>query len=84
MKQSGQVKWFNEKKGFGFIALDNGGDDVFIHYTGIAGTGHRTLQQGQKVTFQIEEKDGRYRATDVKVRDDEREKEYQQAQRTQR
>ena len=49
---TGTVKWFNEAKGFGFIAQDNG-PDVFAHHSGIAGSGFKTLQEGQKVEFTI-------------------------------
>lgn len=51
---TGTVKWFNEKKGFGFIAQDEGGDDVFVHFSAIQGDGFRTLAEGQKVNFEIE------------------------------
>jgi CspA family cold shock protein len=51
---TGTVKWFNEKKGFGFIAQDEGGDDVFVHFSAIKGDGFRTLVEGQKVEFEIE------------------------------
>ena len=52
---SGTVKWFNESKGFGFISQDEGGDDVFVHYRSIEGSGFKTLKEGQKVTFEVEE-----------------------------
>jgi CspA family cold shock protein len=48
----GTVKWFNREKGYGFISRPDG-EDVFVHYTGIAGDGFRTLEEGQKVTFEI-------------------------------
>ena len=49
---TGTVKWFNEKKGFGFIERE-GGDDVFVHHSAIQGDGFKTLQEGQKVTFEV-------------------------------
>ncbi len=52
--QSGSVKWFNEAKGFGFIAPEDGGDDVFVHFSAIQGDGFRTLTEGQKVSFDSE------------------------------
>lgn len=52
---NGTVKWFNEAKGFGFIANDNGGEDVFVHFSSIQqSSGYRSLQEGQKVTFDTE------------------------------
>ena len=50
----GKVKWFNEKKGFGFIEQDNG-PDLFVHHTAITGEGFKTLSEGQKVRFEVEE-----------------------------
>ena len=50
----GTVKWFNAEKGFGFIANDEGGDDVFVHFSAIVADGYRTLTEGQKVTFEVE------------------------------
>jgi CspA family cold shock protein len=50
---SGTVKWFNPEKGFGFIAQDSGGPDVFVHYSAIATTGYRELSEGQKVQFDV-------------------------------
>ena len=49
---TGTVKWFNAEKGYGFITPDDGGRDLFVHYTGIEGTGYRTLSEGQKVEFE--------------------------------
>lgn len=51
---TGTVKWFNKEKGFGFISNDNGGEDVFVHYTAIVGDGYKALVEGQKVTFEVE------------------------------
>ncbi|MCG7205211.1 MULTISPECIES: cold-shock protein [Streptomyces] len=50
---SGTVKWFNGEKGFGFIEQDGGGPDVFAHYSNIDASGFRSLEEGQKVTFDI-------------------------------
>ncbi len=50
---SGTVKWFNDAKGYGFITQDNGGDDVFCHHTAIVAEGFRSLQEGQKVEFDV-------------------------------
>ncbi len=51
---TGTVKWFNNTKGFGFIAPNEGGDDVFVHHSVIKGDGFKTLNEGQKVTFDVE------------------------------
>ena len=50
---TGTVKWFNDAKGFGFIKPDDGGEDLFAHFTAIKGQGFRTLKEGQKVSFEI-------------------------------
>ena len=50
---TGTVKWFNSEKGFGFIAPDDGSDDVFAHYSAIATSGYRSLDEGQKVEFDV-------------------------------
>ncbi len=49
----GTVKWFNSEKGFGFITNDGTGEDIFVHFTGIMTDGFKTLQEGQKVTYDV-------------------------------
>lgn len=53
--ETGTVKWFNETKGFGFIARDGDQGDIFVHYTAILGQGFRTLKEGDRVEFTVEE-----------------------------
>ena len=50
----GTVKWFNSEKGYGFIANDEGGDDVFVHYSAIQAEGYKSQKEGQKVSFETE------------------------------
>jgi CspA family cold shock protein len=52
---TGTVKWFNATKGFGFIVQDNGGKDVFVHHSAIQAEGYRSLDEGQRVQYEIEE-----------------------------
>ena len=61
---TGKVKWFNEAKGYGFIEMDDG-TDVFVHYSGIAGEGFKTLQEGQEVQFETEQGEKGPRAINV-------------------
>jgi CspA family cold shock protein len=62
--EQGTVKWFNESKGFGFIQRDNG-EDIFVHHTGINGSGFKTLTEGARVEFESEESEKGPRATSV-------------------
>ncbi|MGE8144743.1 cold-shock protein [Pseudomonas frederiksbergensis] len=50
---TGTVKWFNDAKGFGFIAPDDGSAEVFVHFSAITSTGFKTLEEGQKVSFEV-------------------------------
>jgi CspA family cold shock protein len=63
---NGVVKWFSNKKGYGFIAQEDG-TDVFVHYTGINGDGFKSLQEGDRVTFEIEEGDKGPAAVNVTI-----------------
>ncbi len=63
---SGTVKWFNDAKGFGFITQDGGGDDVFVHHTAIQSEGFRSLQEGQRVEFEVKKGPKGLQAANVK------------------
>jgi CspA family cold shock protein len=64
---NGKVKWFNDKKGFGFIEQEGGKGDIFVHFSAIEGEGFRSLKENDKVTFQIEEGQKGPQAAHVKV-----------------
>jgi cold shock protein len=64
---TGTVKFFNNEKGWGFIAADDGGDELFVHYKNIEGSGFRSLEQGQKVEYVSERTDKGFQAKDVRV-----------------
>ncbi|MFC6012884.1 cold-shock protein [Nocardia lasii] len=63
----GVVKWFNGEKGFGFIAQDGGGPDVFVHYSAIGGSGFKSLEEGQRVEFEVGQGQKGPQAQDVRV-----------------
>ena len=64
---TGTVKWFNDSKGFGFIEQEGGGEDVFVHHSVIQSDGYRSLQEGAKVEFDIENDKKGLRAANVRV-----------------
>ena len=66
-KLTGTVKWFNEEKGFGFIAQENGGKDVFVHFRAIMGDGFKKLVEGQAVSFDVEDGQKGSQAANVEV-----------------
>ncbi|MEP6640719.1 MAG: cold-shock protein [Gaiellales bacterium] len=64
---TGTVKWFSASKGFGFISPEDGGADLFIHFSNISGNGYRNLEEGQKVEFEAQQGKKGMEATDVTV-----------------
>ena len=66
-KLQGTVKWFNSDKGFGFITPANNGKDLFVHFSGIIGTNFRTLNEGDKVEYNVQDSDRGPSAIDVAV-----------------
>ncbi len=69
MEQTGTVKWFNPTKGFGFIVPDEGGADVFVHISAVEAAGMSTLNEGQKVGYEIQENRGKKAAGNLKAVD---------------
>ena len=64
---TGTVKWFNPTKGFGFIQPDGGGKDVFVHISAVERAGLRTLNEGQKVTYEVQSERGKEAAVNIQV-----------------
>jgi CspA family cold shock protein len=67
MKQTGKIKWYNPEKGYGFIALDNGSKDVFIHRSAVKEAGLDVLEENQKIEFEIEENQGKTSAINISL-----------------
>mgnify|MGYP001154951201 CR=1 FL=1 len=67
MVPEGIVKWFDEKKGYGFIQPDDAGEDVFVHYSAIVMEGFRTLQEGQRVSFEVTQGEKGLKAANVSI-----------------
>ncbi len=65
--KKGTFKWFNAQKGYGFITNESTGEDVFVHFSGIAGEGYKSLEEGQNVTFDITEGNRGLQAVNVTV-----------------
>jgi CspA family cold shock protein len=65
--ESGTVKWFNGTKGFGFIKPDNGGADIFVHISAIQKAGLKTLDEGQRISYDVEDNKGRKAAGNIKL-----------------
>jgi CspA family cold shock protein len=63
----GKVKWFNERKGYGFITADDGGEDLFVHHSNIVGQGFRSLSEGQEVEYDVGEGRKGPEATNVRA-----------------
>lgn len=64
---TGTVKWYNSQKGYGFIAPDDGGKDVFVHATALEAAGVRSLNDGQAVSFETKEERGKIAATNLRI-----------------
>jgi len=67
MAQSGTVKWFNPTKGFGFIVPEDGGNDIFVHISAVQAAGLQGLDEGQKISFDVEDNRGRPAAANIQA-----------------
>ena len=67
MTQTGTVKWFNSTKGYGFIAPDDGSKDIFVHLSAVTKSGMSTLRDGQRISYEIEEANGKQSAINLKA-----------------
>lgn len=68
---TGEVKWFNNAKGWGFIVPEKGGDDIFVHFSAIQGTGYKTLLPGQPVSYEVQKGERGLHASNVLVLQEE-------------
>ena len=67
MSKTGKIKWFNDAKGFGFVTPDDGSKDVFVHFSSIQGEGFKSLAEGDKIEFEVQESDKGPKAANVQV-----------------
>jgi len=67
MSQTGTVKWFNPTKGYGFVVPDEGDKDVFVHISAVEAAGLRSLDEGQKISFEVQENRGKEAATNIQI-----------------
>jgi CspA family cold shock protein len=68
-RKTGAVKWFSRVKGYGFIAPEDGGKEIFVHFSGIEGEGYRNLEEGQRVSFVVEDTPKGPQAVQVRAED---------------
>ena len=66
MSQTGKIKWFNDAKGFGFVTPDDGSKDVFVHFSSIQGEGFKSLAEGDKIEFEVQESEKGPKAANVR------------------
>ena len=66
MTKTGKVKWFNDAKGFGFVTPDDGSKDVFVHFSAITGQGFKSLAEGDRIEFEVEDSDKGPKAANVR------------------